>query len=59
MHSIPLDECNGDDYDGVDHGDDLMLTMAIMKSCCDAMFDLILFSTYFDKCALYQLEPVI
>ena len=38
----------------------LMLTLAMMQSCCDVMFDLILFSTYFDKCALYQLvESVI
>ena len=38
----------------------LMLTLVMMQNCCDVMFDLILFSTYFDKCALYQLvESVI
>ena len=35
------------------------MTMMTMQIFSDAMFDEIMFSTYFDKCALYQLELVI
>ena len=36
-----------------------VIVMVMMQICCDSMFDEIMFSTNFDKCALYQLEPVI
>ena len=36
-----------------------IMTMMTMQIFSDAMFDEIMFSTYFDKCALYQLELVI